>query len=192
MQLTRNLIVEAAVDILNRYGLADMTMRRVATQLSVAPGALYWHVANKQALIGAIAELILTPVTELSAESEDPGLDARAYCRRLREALLLHRDGAELVASALAQPESSLRTTLEDNLKGLLDESDSSAADTGTGARALVHLLLGACMQEQSRRQFAETMDPQLAASTSEAEAEIDDQVELVLAGLRTTGADRP
>lgn len=62
MQLHRDRILSTALELLNSYGLADVTMRRVSTTLGVAPGALYWHVANKQALIAGMAEEILSPV----------------------------------------------------------------------------------------------------------------------------------
>lgn len=61
MQLHRESIIEAATTLLNTYGLADVTMRRVASSLGVAPGALYWHIANKQALIAALAEDTIAP-----------------------------------------------------------------------------------------------------------------------------------
>ncbi|MFG6303991.1 TetR family transcriptional regulator, partial [Corynebacterium hesseae] len=62
MHLSRDAIVSTALELLTRYGLADVTMRRVATNLDVAPGALYWHVANKQSLIAAMTAEILSPV----------------------------------------------------------------------------------------------------------------------------------
>ena len=95
MQLTREIIINAAIELLNEYGLADMTMRRVATSLSVAPGALYWHVTNKQSLLADIAEKILSPVA---------GENAVDLALSLHSHLLAHRDGAELVTAALAQP----------------------------------------------------------------------------------------
>ncbi|WP_146128808.1 TetR/AcrR family transcriptional regulator [Corynebacterium sp. 13CS0277] len=62
MQLTRPTILTAAIAILDEYGLADTTMRRIAKQLSVAPGALYWHFPNKQALLAGIAVELLRPL----------------------------------------------------------------------------------------------------------------------------------
>ena len=59
MQLHKRDVVEAAATLLDEYGLADLTMRRLARELSVSPGALYWHFANKQELLGAIADRIL-------------------------------------------------------------------------------------------------------------------------------------
>ena len=62
MQLSRPVIARAALDILKSYGLADVSMRRVAGSLGVAPGALYWHIDSKQALIAAMADEIIAPV----------------------------------------------------------------------------------------------------------------------------------
>ena len=64
MALNRTLILDTALDLLGKYGLADVTMRRVASALDVAPGALYWHLSNKQELIAAMARSILTPVLD--------------------------------------------------------------------------------------------------------------------------------
>ncbi len=184
VNLTRNLIVESAMEILRSFGLGDMTMRRVATHLGVAPGALYWHIANKQELVSAIAERILQPMlTSPGAGSPDPA----AYCGQLREVLLSHRDGAEIVASALAQPDSPLRGALEDRLSEELTELSGDSRVATTGASAIVHLLLGACVQEQSRRQFAEMTGAVEAPSTSVAREEIDEQVALLLTGITRT-----
>ena len=61
MQLHKRDVVEAATAILDNYGIADLTMRRLGRELNVSPGALYWHFANKQQLLGAIADRILEP-----------------------------------------------------------------------------------------------------------------------------------
>lgn len=95
MHLNRETIIDTALQLLDDYGLADMTMRRVATTLGVAPGALYWHIANKQALIAAIAEAIVAPI-----DGDSP----TALALDLRRCLLAHRDGAEVTSAGLSQP----------------------------------------------------------------------------------------
>lgn len=153
MQLTRTDVVDAAVALLDGYGLADLSMRRLATSLGVAPGALYWHVANKQALLGAVADRILLRVatTDLPAEDE---WDARllAVAGALRDALLSHRDGAEVVAASLAARQVSvpIRERLAEPVRaaGLAeDEADPAAL-------AVLHFVLGATTDEQSRMQL--------------------------------------
>ncbi|MCB1743059.1 MAG: helix-turn-helix transcriptional regulator, partial [Gammaproteobacteria bacterium] len=52
MQLHKQDVVEAATALLDDYGIADLSMRRLARELAVSPGALYWHFANKQQLLG--------------------------------------------------------------------------------------------------------------------------------------------
>ncbi|WP_156229447.1 TetR family transcriptional regulator [Corynebacterium comes] len=173
MQLTRDSIVAAAVEILDSYGLADMTMRRVATSLGVAPGALYWHIANKQQLIAAIAAEILAPAL-VDAPATQAGLPAR-----LREAMLAHRDGAELVAAALSQPESETRAVVEKQLEQTLRGDEDL---TRVGAASLLHLVLGATSLEQAQRQHAVDTGAELPV---EASADFHRGVDLLLAGLR-------
>ena len=59
MQLHKRDLVAKATEVLDNYGIADLTMRRLARELDVSPGALYWHFANKQELLGAVADRIL-------------------------------------------------------------------------------------------------------------------------------------
>lgn len=148
MQLTRESIIEACLSILNEYGLADMTMRRIATQLGVAPGAMYWHFKNKQALIDATARALLSPFL-----SGTQGTDATLVeqCVKLRRIMFDTRDGAELVSAALANP--ALRAEVETALA-------ASARNEGAGepllaARTLLPFVLGASVMDQAALQQA-------------------------------------
>jgi AcrR family transcriptional regulator len=67
VQLHKRDVVEAATAILDNYGIADLTMRRLGRELNVSPGALYWHFANKQQLLGAIADRGLRPAARRPA-----------------------------------------------------------------------------------------------------------------------------
>ncbi|GEA88717.1 TetR family transcriptional regulator [Cellulomonas cellasea] len=73
MALSRVQVVAAALEILDEYGLGDLTMRRLATSLGVQPGALYWHVANKQALLAEVADAIVADLPALTT-GDAPGL----------------------------------------------------------------------------------------------------------------------
>ena len=92
MQLHKRDVVDAATSLLDSYGIADLTMRRLARELNVSPGALYWHFANKQELLGAVADRILESVGDVSGGWRDR---VAGTCGRLRDALLSHTDGAE-------------------------------------------------------------------------------------------------
>lgn len=173
MHLSRDAIVSTALELLTSYGLADVTMRRVATTLGVAPGALYWHVANKQALIAAMAAEILSPVTG------DTPVDLASSLHR---ELSRWRDGAEVAIAGAAFPESTTRADLEELFcEALQKEVPEGASESiGVAARTLIHYVLGASFMEQSHAQLG-------GAST---ESLTDDAAvratELVIAGLRT------
>lgn len=117
VQLHRETIISQALELLDTYGLADMTMRRVANSLGVAAGALYWHIANKQELITAVAKKILQPVFALvDAPPGSTSASPQDLCTTLHSTLLAHRDGAELVHAAVSQPHSPLWSHLCDSL----------------------------------------------------------------------------
>jgi TetR/AcrR family tetracycline transcriptional repressor len=58
--LTRQKIVEAALELLDREGADAVSMRRLAELLSVTPMALYNHFSNKRDLLRAVAERALS------------------------------------------------------------------------------------------------------------------------------------
>lgn len=97
----RSDVVEHALRVLDRHGLADLSMRRLAADLDVQPSALYWHFANKQALLAAVADEVLRR-GERPVPDGDWDERVTAYAHGLRDAMLAYRDGAELVATAQA------------------------------------------------------------------------------------------
>lgn len=98
-KLDRAQVVDTALRLLDETGLDGLTLRRIATELDVKAPALYWHFANKQALLDEMATEMLRRIT---ASVEPPGPDAdwrtwtTATCTALRRALLGHRDGAKV------------------------------------------------------------------------------------------------
>jgi TetR/AcrR family transcriptional regulator, tetracycline repressor protein len=149
---TRDGVALAALAILDEWGLADLTMRRLATSLDVQPSALYWHFPNKQSLLADLADRIVArvrPVAVTDAAWPEP---VRAEAAALRDALLAYRDGAELVASTLALGlggEASV-TRLADAIAG----GGFDAATSRRAAVALLHFVLGQVGYEQQRLQF--------------------------------------
>ena len=153
MQLRRRDVVDEAARLLDDYGIADLTMRRLARELNVSPGALYWHFADKQELLGAVADRILEPATRRS-NAPDWHLRIGAACRALRDALLSHTDGAELVSASLAAGRSPAALEI---LAGLAEDAEGAGVDDEQGAlaaRTIVYYVLGFTADEQSRLQW--------------------------------------
>lgn len=57
--LTRERVIEAALELIDRDGAGSLTMRRLADAAGVTPMALYNHVASKQDLLRAVAAHVL-------------------------------------------------------------------------------------------------------------------------------------
>ncbi len=57
--LTKARVLQAAVDLADREGLGALTMRRLGAELGVEAMSLYKHVANKEAILDGIVELVI-------------------------------------------------------------------------------------------------------------------------------------
>jgi len=146
--LTRGRIVDAGLRILDSWGLGDLSMRRVADELGVKAGALYYHVPSKQSLLAGIADVILAPVVVPDVAGTGDWL--RSWSHNLRGALLAHRDGAELVASTTALAMGTVDATSA--IRQVLAERDYPEA--AATAAAFLHFILGHVMAEQTRTQL--------------------------------------
>jgi len=153
VQLHKRDVLAKAVAILDSYGIADLTMRRLARELDVTPGALYWHFANKQELLGAVADELLAPAC-VAGDAPDWRNRIVVVSRRLRDALLSHTDGAELVSATLAAGQSHALTRVLDMLAAAAVDAGVSAEHAALSARTIVYYVLGFTADEQSRLQW--------------------------------------
>lgn len=187
MQLSRETITAAAFNILGEYGLGDVSMRRVATALGVAPGALYWHIENKQDLIASLAAEIVRPLTTSTDATGTANVAALAAA--LRTQVLSVRDGAEVVLAALSQPDAPVREELIAVFVAQVraEWGDAASASVARAAAAnLVYMTLGAAMVYQAGAQLAALTGEPPAVSAADAAREHAEGVALLLAGLRT------
>jgi len=83
-RLTRERIVEAAMQMLDTHGQAGFSMRKLAGELGVDPMALYHHFSNRAALMHAVMEGLIASCP-LPPPSEDWRADIRALCQALRQ-----------------------------------------------------------------------------------------------------------
>lgn len=150
MRYRREEIVDRALEALDTFGLADLTMRRLGTELGVQPSALYHHFANKQTLLAAMADELLRRAPWLVA---GPWVDrVGAICAVLRQQLLAYRDGAELVATVHAfglgadEPAALLEKALAEGGVGSLAPQ---------AVRTLLHFVYGHAVGEQTHLQAA-------------------------------------
>jgi TetR/AcrR family tetracycline transcriptional repressor len=103
--LSREVLIETGLRLLDEVGLDGLTVRRLAGELGVRSPALYWHIKTKQELLDGMADAIIQGAgmgPPRDGESWQEWLRRRA--RGYRRSLLAHRDGARVVASARRMP----------------------------------------------------------------------------------------
>ena len=150
MRYHRNDVVDRALGVLDAYGLADLTMRRLAGELGVQPSALYHHFPNKQSLLAAAADEILARGRRTPRPT---AWDARveAVCTELRDAMLAYRDGAELVATVRSFGLGA--ATPYDELAAALTAGGLDPALVPTASHTLLHFVFGHVVDEQTHLQ---------------------------------------
>lgn len=68
--LSRERIVDAAIDLLDAEGEEGLTFRALATRLATGPGAIYWHITNKSELLAAASDAVVAhALARVSAHS---------------------------------------------------------------------------------------------------------------------------
>lgn len=155
MRLSRDAVLKGAFAILDRYGLGDLTMRRLAAELGVQPGGLYWHFANKQTLLAAMADEItggIRPDVSDTGDGSDWRTDLIRISSRFRSALLGHRDGAELVAAGYALRPGSGQPL--DSMIKIMDRAGLPDTDARAASAALTHFVLGHAAEVQNHDQL--------------------------------------
>jgi len=96
-RLDRELVVEAALQLLDEQGLAGVTTRKIAERLGVKSASLYWHIRSRDELLDLLADRVVA-----DARWPEPTLSWRAKVEALMgeyaRCLLAHRDAAQVAA----------------------------------------------------------------------------------------------
>ena len=141
----RSDVVRRALVVLDRHGLADLSMRRLAADLDVQPSALYWHFAKP---LAAVADEILR-------RGERPAPDGpweeqvTAAANVLRDSMLAYRDGADLVATAQAFGLGEVDPVAR--LAGALGQLPAPWPEIA--AATIMHFVVGHAIDEQTHLQ---------------------------------------
>ncbi|MPZ54739.1 MAG: TetR family transcriptional regulator, partial [Acidimicrobiia bacterium] len=73
--LTRDKVYRAAVDLADRDEIQSLTMRNLASELGVEAMSLYYHVANKEAILDGVVDVIVAEINEALADDEARPVD---------------------------------------------------------------------------------------------------------------------
>ena len=70
--LSKERIVETAIEILDAEGESALTFRALAARLATGSGAIYWHIADKHDLLAAATDHVIAGVTTTVVRGSKP------------------------------------------------------------------------------------------------------------------------
>jgi AcrR family transcriptional regulator len=141
-QLSRSVILQTALAIVDRDGVDRLSMRRLSNALGRDPVMLYRHVPSKAAVLDGVAEIVLA---QLPVENTDPDWagQLRTVAHHFRQLALAHPNVVPLLvtrplATPLGQRPPGMLRPLEDVLALL-----TCAGFTGDDALHIYRVLFG-------------------------------------------------
>jgi TetR/AcrR family tetracycline transcriptional repressor len=112
-------VIDAALRLADDEGLESVSFRRLAELFAVTPMALYWHFADKEALLAALADRLWvraadtlnSSLEQLSSSDDDGWGQLRLTLIALVEAMRPHPAVAELVPTRVIECEAGRDVT---------------------------------------------------------------------------------
>ncbi len=186
--LSRQLITQTAVDLIERHGVAKLTMRSVANQLGCGTMSLYTHVASRDDMVDAVVEHLIQQLDTAPVAGETWQQAARRVSRSYQELAGTFPRSFELLALAPDDDDTVAEHLLR--LMGTL----SSTGLTDEQARRLLVLLdafatgfLMVAVRSRSPHRHATRRPAADALGDLRTDALFEQGVETVLAGFATT-----
>lgn len=188
LTIDRDDIVDAALAILRDEGLEAVSMRSVAAKLGVSPFPLYSRIGNKEALLDAVADRVVSEAAPRPRAGEHWAAYAERWARSMRKRLRSAPEVGKLLGArrhAYVEAVDPLITSMRD--AGI--ERD----DAVRSARLLLWSTIGFVIVEggaittsatRRRRRGRKTASDPSGVSPEDADALFDQHVRYVIDGL--------
>jgi TetR/AcrR family transcriptional regulator, tetracycline repressor protein len=85
--VSRDLVVETALRLVEEHDVAALTMRRLAAELGTAVTSIYWHVGNRDALIDLLVERLIADMGSVRLTGRTPRARITSLLRQWRDRL---------------------------------------------------------------------------------------------------------
>ncbi|MYU14954.1 TetR family transcriptional regulator [Streptomyces sp. SID8361] len=145
--LTPDQLASAALAVLDREGLAGLSMRAVAKELGMSTMGLYRYVDDREELEGLVVERVLGAVDTTPPDPGAPwGERLRTMVGRLRDTVGAHPAVLPLTLAHRHRSPSSLRWA--ETVLGILTEAGLDGERRVLALRALLGYVIGAIQLE--------------------------------------------
>ena len=160
--LSRERIVEAAVELLDAAGDGGLTFRALTERLATGPGAIYWHVANREELLAAATEAVVAASTSAPVAAPSTPQDGiRAVALGLFEAVEEHPWLATQLATQLSRNAGGPVTLrIYESIGRQVRALGVPRRSWFTATSALVYYILGAAGQNAANTAGARAFPP--------------------------------
>lgn len=171
MPMQKEQIIQTAITILDRDGLEGVTLRRLAKELGVKAASIYWHIASKEVLLDEMANAMLKEHfadLDFGNDQRDWAAWLDTLARRLRIAMLAHREGARVVAGAHPNVALMLIKLIDLSLRILL-HAGFNYTGALTTTTTVITFTFGFVIEEQASPPWGPESDDPLEALLPEA-----------------------
>ena len=155
--LSKERIIQAAIDVADRDGLQALTMRRLGADLGVEAMAVYKHVSGKDDILDGMVELVVSLI-ETPAHGMDWRDAMRRRARSARDVLTRHSWAIGLLDSRRSMGPNQLRYV--DSVLGTLRSAGFSIDDAAHAFSLLDSYVYGHVVQEMSWSGRSEPTEP--------------------------------
>jgi AcrR family transcriptional regulator len=145
--LTRQRVLDAAVALADREGVRSLSMRKLAQELGVEAMSLYHHVANKDAILDGMIDVVFGEI-DLPAGEADWKAAMRRRAVSAREALRRHPWATGLMETRTTPGPATLRH--HDAVLGILRNGGFSVELAAHAYSLLDSYIYGFALQEAS------------------------------------------
>ncbi|HJQ03057.1 MAG TPA: TetR/AcrR family transcriptional regulator C-terminal domain-containing protein [Jatrophihabitans sp.] len=137
--ITTELLVDAAIELIESDGLDMLSMRRLADRFGIQAASVYWYVASKEHMLDlvvdrlhamAVQAVLVEQVEQRRTETESVQQVLRRFAIGYRSFLLAHPDSARVISS---------RLVVGENLSLLIEELLTLFRQAGLAPRESVH-----------------------------------------------------
>jgi TetR/AcrR family tetracycline transcriptional repressor len=144
--VTRDQIIDAAIPLLESGGVASLSMRKLAAELGVAPTTIYWHIGDRDKLLDAIAERIVSECQAITPRGETPPQRIASIARQIRRQVRIHPALIQLANQRGRGPAVSYPAQVA--LAREVTAAGLNAADTANAVWSILHLVGGFILLE--------------------------------------------